>query len=266
MRHKFGVLDYIFFFLAICGIGAYFVGVTFLQIRQANAIGSLYWPMRKYYLKKVSDKAMQPSVTWKYLKFEMCKRFEVAQAKYGTPMGQVVGTTMTGMADLVGVGMPLCDPIAACRENIMHRCLQYDLMAYTSLAVMVMNLLGVIFWLCAFVLLMFSAKPASRFKAAFIASFGVLIFVGGLIFYEIYWNKMDKALRGGMVWPSAGLYGPGWWCGSLALLAQVAAIVLMILAAFFAKAAELVDSAYDALTGPAAGPGTYPDGGMPVAY
>ena len=28
---------------------------------------------------EVSDKAMQPSVTWKYLKFEMCKRFEVAE-------------------------------------------------------------------------------------------------------------------------------------------------------------------------------------------
>ena len=27
---------------------------------------------------KVSDKAMQPSVSWKYLKYEMCKRFEVA--------------------------------------------------------------------------------------------------------------------------------------------------------------------------------------------
>ena len=38
-----------------------------------------------------------------------------------------------------------------------------------------------------------------RFKAAFVCIFGMMIFVGGLVFYEIYWNKMDAALRGGMV-------------------------------------------------------------------
>jgi hypothetical protein len=263
MRHKFGVLDYVFLGLAITSVGAYFIGVGFLQIRQANAIPSLYWPLRKYYLKKVSDKAMQPSVTWKYLKFEMCKRFEVAQAKYASPVGAVIGDTMSGMGKALGTGMPLCDPIAACRENLMHRCLQYDLMAYTSLAVMIMNLVGVILWLCGASMLMFSCKPKVRFTCAFTCMFGSLVFFGGLIFYEIYWNKMDKALRGGMVWPSAGLYGPGWWTAALSGLAQVAAIAIMILAAFFAKAAELVD---DMMAPSAMGPGTMPDGGMPVAY
>merc|ERR1719281_573775 len=111
----------------------------------------------------------------------------------------------------------------------MHRCLQYDLISFTSLVVMIMNLLGSIFWLCACVMLMFSCKPKVRFTAAFTGVFGIITYVGGLIFYEIYWNKMDAALRGSMVWPSAGLYGPGWWCGSIALLAQAAAIVLLIL-------------------------------------
>merc|ERR1719281_1646662 len=143
----------------------------------------------------------------------------------------------------------------------MHRCLQYDLISFASLIVMCVNLLGAIFWLCACVMLMFSCKPKVRFTAAFTCLFGLVTFLGGLVFYEIYWNKMDKALRGSMVWPSAGFYGPGWWCASLSLFAMAAAIVLMILAAVFAKAAELVDELGDAMAGPV--PGTYPDGGMP---
>merc|ERR1719201_462473 len=107
-------MDYLFFGIGLGSVFAYFIGIGFLQIRQAPAIGTLYWPLRKYYLRKVSDKAMQPSVTWKYLKFEMCKRFEVAQAKYGSPTGAVIGDTMSGVGKSLGTGMPLCDPIAAC--------------------------------------------------------------------------------------------------------------------------------------------------------
>ena len=46
----------------------------------------------------------------------------------------------------------------------LRRCLQYDLMAYTSLAVMVMNLIGVIFWLCSFVLLMHTNAQNSNIQ------------------------------------------------------------------------------------------------------
>merc|ERR1719352_1712324 len=96
---------------------------------------------------------MTPSVTWKYMKTEMCKRFESAQLKYGTATGTLISSVMSAT-----ITLPICDVQPACRQNMADRCTQYGRMVWNGMLLMIMGLACGLMYAAAVMLMMMSGK------------------------------------------------------------------------------------------------------------
>merc|ERR1740138_272015 len=112
---------------------------------------------------------MTPSVTWKYMKTEMCKRFEAAQLKYGTATGTLISSVMSAT-----VTLPICDVQSACRQNMADRCTQYDRMVWNGMVLLIMVLLCTALNGLALVLMMMSSKVKAKKNAWFLAVAGAV--------------------------------------------------------------------------------------------
>lgn len=196
--------------LLILGTTGSFMGLLaslFGHYRNARQIQSLSWPIRKYYIKKLTDKSMAPSVTWKSLKQDVCAKYEAAQMKYGNPQGMAIGKLMENT-----ITIPMCSLKAPCRDSMAERCIFYDYAVDDSMIVLLTNAASLLFLGLAAFFLMISRKPHWKMYA------GVAVFLGGFIVFAAvgYWgfdtNKYMRRIAEGSIWPYAPLNGWGFFC------------------------------------------------------
>merc|ERR1719160_1884245 len=159
-------------FIACGGVGCLACLFPVMQgpYRAADPITSLNWPSRKYYVKLTTDKGMTPSVTWKYMKTEMCKRFEAAQLKYGTATGNLISSVMSST-----ITLPICDVQPACRQNMADRCTQYDRMVWNGVVLIIMCFLCLTMYGLALVLMSLSGKTKAKRNSWVLGVIGAII-------------------------------------------------------------------------------------------
>lgn len=184
-------------------LGSTFVGP---YLRGAPA-GTINWPERKYYVKKVTDKSMIPSANWKMLKLEICQKYDMAQQKFGNPAAQAAMAAFGAVTG--GMSVPMCDVKAACREHLSNRCVEYGYMVFNGMLLHGTQFLGLCCFGCAGMCLMVSSKLAWKFNAACCGALGVFFAGGGFGFWLFDSGRMMKALSKDTVWPLPKPYGAG---------------------------------------------------------
>lgn len=178
--------------------------MLFGHYREAEPESLIGWPLRKYYIKKVTDKAMKPSITWKSLKQDTCAKYEAAQMKYGNPSGQVIAKILTET-----IPLPLCGVKPNCREHMSERCIYYDFAVDNGLIVMLCNAGSFLMLGLAGFCLMISNKPHWKMYAGTFCFLGGLLQVGSVGYWAYDTDKFQKRLIKQSLYPYAALNGWG---------------------------------------------------------
>lgn len=175
--------------------------------RQAGpATATIGWPMRKYYVKKLTDKSMRPTLTWKTLKQDVCAKYEAAQMKYGNPAGQAIAKLMEHT-----IPIPLCGIKPNCREHMSERCIFYDYAVDDSLILLLVNAGSLLFLGLAGFCLMISSKPHWKMYAGVCCFLGGFTQAGATCWWAYDTNKFMKRMARQSVYPYAELVGWGFW-------------------------------------------------------
>jgi len=207
--------------LLIFGTVGALLGCTAMLIgyyRQADPAVNLNWPMRKFYIKKITDKAMKPTVTWKTLKQDTCSKYEAAQMKYGNPQGQMLAKLMEHT-----LALPLCGVKPGCRENMSERCIFYDYAVDDGMIVMMTNAASLMFLGLAGFCLLVSGKPSWKMYAGVMCGLGGILQIGGLTWWIMDTDKYIKRMQTQSIYPYAAAM-QGW-----GTLANAGGGVLMVL-------------------------------------
>lgn len=204
-----GSCDYLLLLLGAAGASMACSGAMFGYYRQAMPSSNINWPLRKYYLKKLTDKAMKPTVTWKQLKQDTCAKYEAAQMKYGTPAGKAANAMMSSI-----IVLPICGIKGICREHMSERCIFYDYISDDGLLLTLadfgaMALIG----LSAFCL-MVSSKPHWKMYAGIIAFVAGLAVVGLTGYWAYETHNFQMKMKEKTVWPYAPLNGWGFYANA----------------------------------------------------
>jgi len=198
--------------LLICGtIGAILgcAAVLVMYYREAEPMAALNWPLRKFYIKKITDKSMRPTVTWKSLKQDTCTKYESAQMKYGNPQGQMLAKLMEHTLSL-----PLCGIKPNCRENMSERCIFYDYATDDAIIVLLTNASSLMFLGLAGFCLSISNKPHWKMYAGVCCFLGGILQMGGLVWWVMDTDKYMKRMITQTVYPYGELKGPGAWANA----------------------------------------------------
>jgi len=232
-HHKkgFGTCDYML--LGLGGLGAMMAcaatfGGDYLRARPCATIN---WPMRKYYVQKITDKSMIPSANWKMLKMEMCQKYDQAQQKYGNPLM----TAGMGMFSAMGGMIPKCDVKPACREHLSTRCINYGYQVLDGMILHGTQFLALCLFGCAGMCLMVSAKPAWKTNAAVCASLAFLMSSGGCAYWLVDSMMMQHEFAKDTIWPHPKPQGGGFYANSMGC-------VMMLIAALCGFAGAMPES------------------------
>jgi hypothetical protein len=174
--------------------------------RVAAPATSINWPERKYYIRLTSDKGMSPSVEWKYMKLEMCKKFEAAQLKYGTPTGNILSSALDST-----ISLPICDVKPDCRQNMADRCTQYDRMVWNGLVLLIMVLLCGALYGLGLVLMFLSGKVTAKRNAWSMGVAGAIVQTAAIAYWIFDSDRFVKQMQKLTVWPYPKLYGWGFY-------------------------------------------------------
>lgn len=212
-----GMCDIMMLLLCLCGGLMGCIAVLFGYYRWKDSfISSLQWAQRKYYIKKLTDKAGQPTVTWKTLKQDICAKFNAAQMKFGNPVGMATAKLMERT-----ISIPLCSIKPACRENMSERCIFYDYAVDDGIIVLLGNLGSMMMLgLCTFCL-MVSNKPHWKMYAAICAALGGIGVVSTLGYWMYDTNKYFKRLQSNTIYPYPPMKGWGFYMNSGGALLQL---------------------------------------------
>lgn len=166
----------------------------------------LQWPMRKYYIKKLTDKAMQPTVTWKTLKQDVCAKFQAAQMKFGNPVGMATAKLMERT-----IQIPICGIKPMCRTAMSERCIFYDYAVDDGIVVILGNIGAMLLLALSGFCLMISNKPHWKMYAGICVSLGGI----GIMCTVGYWaydtDKYLKRIGKAAVYPYPPLKGWGFF-------------------------------------------------------
>jgi len=177
----------------------------------------LHWAQRKYYVKKVTDKAGMPTVTWKTLKMDICAKFSAAQMKFGNPAGMAVAKLMERT-----ISMPFCGIKPHCRSNMSERCIFYDYAVDDGIIVILGNLGAMFFFGLSCFALMISNKPHWKMYAGVCAGLGGVGVIATVGYWTYDTDKYFKRLGKQSVYPYPPLKGWGFFMnmgGALLMLA-----------------------------------------------
>lgn len=198
--------DYAFMGLGIIGSFSCLFATIQGPYREAAPAIKINWPERKYYIKVTTDKGMTPSVEWKYMKLEMCKKFEAAQLKYGNPAGNVISSVLDST-----ISIPMCDVKPDCRQNMADRCTQYDRMVFNGLLLQIMCLLCGALYALGVLLMMLSSKVSAKKNAWILGVVGALFQTGAFAFWIFDSDRFVKKMQTLTYWPYPALVGWGVW-------------------------------------------------------
>lgn len=198
--------DYIFIVFGCLGSMMCLLATVQGPYRLAAPATAINWPERKYYISVTTDKGMSPSVTWKYMKMEMCKKFEAAQLKYGTPTGNILSSALDAT-----ISLPICDVKPDCRQNMADRCTQYDRMVWNGLVLLIMVLLSGFLFGLALILMMLSGKVKAKKNAWTMGVMGTVVQTVALAYWIFDSDRFVKKMQALTVWPYPALNGWGVW-------------------------------------------------------
>jgi hypothetical protein len=188
---------------ALMGCSACLLG----YYRQANPKAEVNWPLRKYYVKKLTDMSMRPTITWKVLKQDTCTKYEAAQMKYGNPQGQMLAKLMEHT-----LSIPLCGIKPNCREHMSERCIFYDYAVDDALVLILVDAASMCFLGLGGFCLMISNKPHWKMYAGVCVFFGGFMMFGACSWWAIDTDKYFHRMKKQSIYPYPTLSGWGFWC------------------------------------------------------
>jgi len=227
-----------------------------MPMRFAKPNMEISWPNRWYYILQATDMGTSPSAKYKFLKLEICMRFDQAQQTFGNPAGMLMGKFMTDgpLASITSLA-PICDVKAACREHMATRCIWYEYLYFDGMCFFGANMMAFAQNALTIIIIVILRKREYRWYAMMISISACGMSLGGLCYWIMDSHYYLKDMQTQTVWPYAPFNGSG----SKVVLGGIFLEMLAVGCNFLSSRPESENK--DPMAGFAGGP--MPMGGMP---
>lgn len=178
----------------------------FCQQRRAPGEPALMFPERKYYMTGMTNQQID-LVPYKMYKNVACERYDIAQALYGGPGGQMIALMMA-MSPL-GQMAP-CGMMELCRMTLMQRCYYYDQVEFALIVYKAIMSFSCGCFVLVLILLIVARKKKFRLYTALLGAFGALLASMAIGWWEMISDEMLMSLGSSAPFPYALHEGCGY--------------------------------------------------------